>query len=35
MILAGGHAGEAVLARFRTEAEVVARLRHPGVVQIY
>jgi WD40 repeat protein/tRNA A-37 threonylcarbamoyl transferase component Bud32 len=35
MILAGGHAGEAELARFRTEAETVARLRHPGVVQIY
>jgi serine/threonine protein kinase len=35
MILAGGHAGEAELVRFRTEAETVARLRHPGVVQIY
>jgi hypothetical protein len=29
MILAGGHAGEAELARFRTEAEATARLRGP------
>jgi serine/threonine-protein kinase len=35
MILAGGHAGEAEQSRFRTEAEAVARLQHPGVVQIY
>jgi serine/threonine protein kinase/WD40 repeat protein len=35
MILAGGHAGEADLARFRTEAEAVARLQHPGVVQVF
>jgi serine/threonine-protein kinase len=35
MILAGGHAGGAELARFRTEAEAVARLQHPGVVQVY
>jgi serine/threonine-protein kinase len=35
MILAGGHAGEHELARFRTEAEAVARLQHPNVVQIY
>ena len=35
MILAGGHAGEAELARFRTEAEAVARLQHPNIVQIY
>jgi WD40 repeat protein/tRNA A-37 threonylcarbamoyl transferase component Bud32 len=35
MILAGGHAGEAELARFRTEAEAVASLQHPNVVQIH
>lgn len=35
MILAGGHAGEADLARFKTEAEAVARLQHPGIVQIF
>jgi serine/threonine protein kinase len=35
MILMGGHAGEAELARFRTEAEVIARLQHPNIVQIY
>ena len=35
MILAGPHAGSAAAARFRTEAEAVARLRHPNIVQIY
>src|SRR5262245_60707311 len=35
MILAGGHAGEAELARFRTEAEAIARLQHPGIVQVF
>ena len=35
MILAGGHAGEAELARFRTEAEAIARLQHPNIVQVY
>ncbi len=35
MILGGGHTGPAELARFRTEAEAVARLQHPGIVQIH
>ncbi len=35
MILAGSHAGPQELARFRTEAEAVARLRHANIVQIY
>jgi tetratricopeptide (TPR) repeat protein len=35
MILGGAHAGAAELARFRTEAEAVARLKHPNIVQIF
>jgi WD40 repeat protein/tRNA A-37 threonylcarbamoyl transferase component Bud32 len=35
MILTGGHAGTAARARFRTEAEAVARLQHPNIVQIH
>jgi serine/threonine protein kinase len=35
MILAGGHAGPDQLARFRTEAEAIARLQHSHVVQIF
>jgi WD40 repeat protein/tetratricopeptide (TPR) repeat protein len=35
MILSGAHAGEADLARFRTEAEAIARLLHPNIIQIY
>jgi serine/threonine protein kinase len=35
MILAAGHAGPMEVARFRKEAEAVARLHHPNFVQIY
>jgi hypothetical protein len=35
MILAGKHSGPQTLARFRAEAESVARLVHPHIVQIY
>src|SRR5205823_2964214 len=35
MILHGSHAGPQQLARFKAEAETLARLHHPNVVQIY
>ena len=35
MILAGSHAGKEQLARFRLEAEAIARLKHPHIVQIF
>ncbi len=35
MILGGGHVGAEGLARFRTEAEAIARLQHPNIVQIF
>src|SRR5262245_2433074 len=35
MILAGEHAGPKQRARFLREAEAVARLRHPNIVQIH
>ncbi|HLW66554.1 MAG TPA: bifunctional serine/threonine protein kinase/MFS transporter [Gemmataceae bacterium] len=35
MILGGEHAGEQDRERFRTEAEAIARLQHPNIVQIY
>jgi WD40 repeat protein/tRNA A-37 threonylcarbamoyl transferase component Bud32 len=35
MVLAGGHAGPEQLARFKAEAEAVAQLQHPNIVQIY
>jgi WD40 repeat protein/serine/threonine protein kinase len=35
MILSGAHAGEADRRRFLQEAEAVAQLHHPNIVQIY
>jgi eukaryotic-like serine/threonine-protein kinase len=35
MVLAGQHVGPVGLARFRAEAEAVAKLSHPNIVQIY
>jgi serine/threonine protein kinase len=35
MILSGGHASAADRQRFRAEAEAIARLRHPQIVQVY
>ena len=35
MVLAGAHAGQIGLARFRAEAEAVAKLLHSNIVQIY
>ena len=35
MILAGAHAAPRALDRFRREAEAIARLQHPNIVQIF
>jgi eukaryotic-like serine/threonine-protein kinase len=35
MILAGAHAGAERRARFLAEADAIARLRHPHIVQVY
>ncbi|MCI0463858.1 MAG: protein kinase [Gemmataceae bacterium] len=35
VLLADAHAGPEARARFRTEAEAVARLQHPNIVQVY
>jgi hypothetical protein len=35
VILVGVHAGESALIRFKGEAEAIARLQHPNIVQIY
>jgi hypothetical protein len=35
IVVSGAHANAEERARFRTEAEAVARLQHPGILQIY
>jgi WD40 repeat protein len=35
MILSGAHADSAEADRFRTEAQAIARLQHPGIVQVF
>ena len=35
MVLAGAHAAPEQLARFRAEAQAVAQLQHPNIVQVY
>lgn len=35
MILAGGQADESDRSRFQSEAEAIARVQHPGIVQIH
>ena len=35
MVLDGAHAGAAALSRFRAEAEAVAKLQHPNIVQVH
>jgi WD40 repeat protein len=35
MILSGAHSGAAEIDRFVTEAQAIARLQHPGIVQIF
>jgi WD40 repeat protein len=35
VVIGAGHGGEELLARFKTEAEALARLSHPNLVQVF
>ena len=35
VILSGAHSGSDEVARFRGEAQAIARLQHPGIVQVF
>src|SRR5262245_45295364 len=35
MILSGVHSGAAEVERFKTEAQAIARLNHPAIVQVF
>jgi WD40 repeat protein len=35
MILSGAHSGSAEIDRFQLEAQAIARLQHPGIVQVF
>src|SRR5262245_38950512 len=35
MILSGAHSDDGEVERFKTEAQAIARLQHPGIVQVF